>query len=166
MLFISHRGNLISPHPKKENHPDYIEEALNSGLVDGVEIDVWYDGVSFYLGHDKPLYDISESFLEDERLWCHAKNFDALGIMMHNDNIRCFYHNNDMYTFTNKGDLWIHPMCTKHNLYGIKVYYDEYKNFSSEIIDITKWDIQSEFSGLKGICTDYIIQYKDLLKDV
>ena len=41
MILISHRGNLTGPNPKKENHPDYILNALREGYE--VEIDVWFE---------------------------------------------------------------------------------------------------------------------------
>lgn len=158
MLLISHRGNLSGPNPERENNPDYIQEALDSGLVDGVEIDVWYCiGEGFYLGHDKPQYEIEETFLENDKFWCHAKNTPALEAMIENDKIRCFWNNLDVYALTNKGELWLN--YASWNLCGIKMM-DDY------LLEFEKRDIESETTGLKGICTDYIVQYRELLKDV
>ena len=61
MKFISHRGNLNGPIKKYENHPDYINEALERGL--DVEIDVRVKNENFYLGHDFPEHKINEKFL-------------------------------------------------------------------------------------------------------
>jgi hypothetical protein len=55
MILISHRGNLNGPNPERENHPDYIWEALRAGYE--VEIDVWWVEGKFKLGHDEPQYD-------------------------------------------------------------------------------------------------------------
>jgi hypothetical protein len=52
MILISHRGNLNGPNPERENHPDYIWEALRAGFE--VEIDVWWVEGKFKLGHDEP----------------------------------------------------------------------------------------------------------------
>ena len=70
--FISHRGNLQGPDKNQENSPDYVQTALEKGY--DVEIDVWFVNDVFYLGHDKPQYQIDESFLKNDKLWCHAKN--------------------------------------------------------------------------------------------
>ena len=32
MILISHRGNLTGKNPERENHPDYIKEALDLGF--------------------------------------------------------------------------------------------------------------------------------------
>jgi len=51
MILISHRGN-INGVEGKENHPDYIDRAIEKGY--DVEIDVRQDNrPGFYLGHDK-----------------------------------------------------------------------------------------------------------------
>jgi hypothetical protein len=55
MILISHRGNISGPNPERENHPDYILEALQAGYE--VEIDVWFVDGKFKLGHDGPQYD-------------------------------------------------------------------------------------------------------------
>ena len=46
MKLISHRGNLNGRIPERENHPDYIDEAIEAGY--DVEIDIWLnDGVLY-----------------------------------------------------------------------------------------------------------------------
>ena len=49
---ISHRGNMKGKNPDRENHPDYIMEALNKGYH--VEVDVHYKDGDLYLGHNEP----------------------------------------------------------------------------------------------------------------
>ena len=71
MILISHRGNINGPRKELENKPQYIENALKLGY--DVEIDVWSIDRVFYLGHDKPQYEVSRWFLHNEKLWCHAK---------------------------------------------------------------------------------------------
>jgi hypothetical protein len=39
MILIAHRGNLDGPNPSMENHPDYIDAAINAGFH--VEVDLW-----------------------------------------------------------------------------------------------------------------------------
>ena len=72
MKLIAHRGNVDGPNPDKENHPDYINEAIILGY--NVEIDVWFINNKYYLGHNNPIYEIKYNFLFDSRFWLHAKN--------------------------------------------------------------------------------------------
>jgi len=106
MKYISHRGNLKGPDPDLENEPGYIQDALDAGF--DVEIDVWYINGKFFLGHDEPVYDIGENFLKDKRVWCHAKNPEALEAMLKAD-IHCFWHENDERTLTSRGFVWTYP---------------------------------------------------------
>ena len=71
MIIISHRGNLFGPDRKNENRPEQIKKALKEKF--DVEIDVWLMKKKWFLGHDKPEYRVSKKFLENPRLWCHAK---------------------------------------------------------------------------------------------
>ena len=76
MILISHRGNINGKNSDRENSIEYIEEALDMGY--NVEIDVWVIDNKFYLGHDNPLYEVDFLFLINNKLWCHAKNLEAL----------------------------------------------------------------------------------------
>jgi len=105
--FISHRGNLQGPNPERENEPAYIEEAIKAGF--DVEIDVWMVGEELFLGHDEPTYKISPDFLlnNQEKLWCHAKNADALFYLIKNrDYFHSFSHDQDPYILTSRGIIW------------------------------------------------------------
>ena len=107
MMVISHRGNVNGANKNLENHPTRIESVLKSGH--DCEIDVWHiDGV-FMLGHDSPCYEVPESFLENPKLWCHAKNLPALEKMLSNTKIHCFWHEDDKFTITSKGFIWTFP---------------------------------------------------------
>ena len=79
VILIAHRGNTNGPSPH-ENHPDYIEQAMAAGF--DVETDVWYVEGGWFLGHDSAEYEIEENFLENPKLWCHAKNLSALERML------------------------------------------------------------------------------------
>jgi hypothetical protein len=76
MLFISHRGNLTGANTLLENHPTYIQHALEEGV--DVEVDIWFIDGQFHLGHDNPQTRLPEHFLADERIWFHCKNVEAL----------------------------------------------------------------------------------------
>jgi hypothetical protein len=144
MILISHRGNLDGRLEEKENDPDYINEALKLGF--NVEIDVWVESDKFYLGHDRPTYIIDESFLENEKLWCHAKNIESLEHMLKNKKIHCFWHQNDDFTITSNGFIWTYPN----------------KKLTSKSICVLP-EIQKEFivntKKFYGICSDYILKY-------
>lgn len=107
MKLISHRGNLNGPIPANENSPEYILKAITLGY--DVEIDVWYHNSKIYLGHDYGKYEADIHFLLNKKLWCHAKNIDALSLMLEYNEINCFWHQTDDYTVTSKGFIWTYP---------------------------------------------------------
>lgn len=107
MKIISHRGNLNGKNLSTENSIPAINAALYHGF--DVEIDVWYKNNNWFLGHDKPQYPVKESFLQNNKLWCHAKNLCALNLMLKNKKIHCFWHQSDDFTLTSKGFIWTYP---------------------------------------------------------
>ena len=107
LRFISHRGNINGKNTEKENHPIYIVEALSQGYE--VEIDVWHKNGKFFLGHDTPQYEIDAKFLQNCNLWCHAKNDSALVEMSKLQNVHFFWHQEDHYTLTSQGIIWVYP---------------------------------------------------------
>ena len=106
MKLISHRGNVFGAILSKENTPQYISTAIESGY--DVEIDVWVIDEKIYLGHDNPELEIDPKFLENDKFWCHAKNIEALTYMSHR-NIHHFWHEEDQYTLTSKNFIWTYP---------------------------------------------------------
>lgn len=145
MILIAHRGNIHGPDSKLQNKPLQIQKALDLGY--NCEIDVWYINGEFLLGHDEPKYKIYERSLENSKLWCHAKNLDALVQMLNNKKINCFWHEEDKYTITSSGYIWCFPDVYVQNKCiqvhkGKKVDHHNYK--------------------CDGICSDYIETYKDV----
>lgn len=106
MKWIAHRGNLTGPDPQRENHPAYINIAIDKGF--DVEIDVWLVYNEIYLGHDDPVDIIDIDFLKRDQIWCHAKNLEAFEFLLNNE-IHCFYHESDRFTLTSKGYIWTYP---------------------------------------------------------
>jgi len=41
-------------------------------------------------------------------LWCHAKNKEAFSKLLEN-NLTTFWHQNDDYTLTSNGWIWVYP---------------------------------------------------------
>jgi hypothetical protein len=143
VILISHRGNINGKDEDRENHPDYIDEAIAEGY--DVEVDVWYKDEEWYLGHNEPKYRINLKYLKNDKFWCHAKNIEALNKMLKQD-IHCFWHQKDDVTLTSKGYMWTYPgkLLTDNSI----TVLPEINN------DIPKKCL--------GICSDYIVNYKDL----
>jgi hypothetical protein len=140
MFFISHRGNLNGINQYEENKPSYIFSALEKNF--DVEVDIWFVNSSFFLGHDKPQFSINEDFLNNKRIWFHAKNIEALNQL----NIRgahCFWHQNDDVVLTSKGLLWTYPgkQLTKNSICVLP-----------EISNTLTRDCA-------GLCSDFILKY-------
>jgi hypothetical protein len=146
MILISHRGNLNGPNPERENHPDYIWEALRAGFE--VEIDVWWVEGKFKLGHDEPQYDFPFSLIENHynKLWIHCKNMEALSQLNEVDSsglkLNYFSHESDLGVLTSRGYIW------STNVYkrGILVLPEFFATDPTE--------------DTFGVCSDYIQNYK------
>jgi hypothetical protein len=106
MILIAHRANLTGPDYSTANTPHQINKVMELGL--NCEADVWKVNDDFFLGHDEPKYKTELEFLKNEKLWCHAKNLEALESMLDND-IHCFWHESDRFTLTSKGYVWTFP---------------------------------------------------------
>lgn len=102
---IAHRGNTRGRNLDLENKPSEIEKVSKDFYV---EVDVWYKENSYWLGHDTPDYQVSLSFLKNAKLFCHAKNIEALHQML-KDEVHCFWHEGDEVTLTSKGYVWKYP---------------------------------------------------------
>ena len=142
MILISHRGNLEGKQPEQENNPLYIYNALNKGYE--VEIDVWYKDNEFYLGHDEPKYPINLEYLKNNKFWCHAKNIDALNLMLEND-IHCFWHQDDDVTITSYGFIWTSPD----------------KKLTEKSICVLPEINNQSITKCAGICSDYITNWRN-----
>jgi len=139
-ILISHRGNLNGKVEEAENKPDYIQNAIELGY--DVEVDVWFLDGKFWLGHDKPQYQTDYTFLMNEKLWCHAKNLDAL-FEMKKYAIHYFWHETDTVTLTSKNYVWAFP--GKQPINGSIAVMPELYN--------------DDVSKCVGICSDFIKQY-------
>lgn len=67
-----------------------------------------YDGLPTLLAKD-PINKVSLEYLKHPCFWCHAKNLDALAIMLQHPDIHCFSHQNDDFTLTSRGFIWTYP---------------------------------------------------------
>ena len=146
MFFISHRGNLTGATPSLENNPNYIKAALNNGY--DVEIDVRYDCKTdtWWLGHDKPQYRIHPWFLQNRRLWCHAKTLDTLIKIQELPGVHYFFHDKDTATLTSNCLVWSH-------------FVGNYR--SNAVYVMPEWHVEFDITrGCLGICSDKVATYK------
>lgn len=145
MKIISHRGNLHGRIPEQENHPSYIQAAIDAGHE--VEVDVWYTNGEYHLGHDLPQYKVYRTWLYEMKnvLWCHAKNADAFHRMLA-EGLHCFWHETDRYTLTSRGVPWCYP--DNYIPWGITVIKDRPSNLSL-------------LKNSLGVCTDYPIEWSN-----
>jgi hypothetical protein len=148
MKLIAHRGNISGPNPERENHPDYIWEAILAGY--DVEIDVWFADGKFMLGHDEPQYDFPFDLIQNhsKSLWIHCKNTEALEIFTELDargtQINYFWHESDTVTLTSKNYIWVYP--GKQPI----------KNSIAVMPELHNDNVES----CLGVCSDYIEKYK------
>lgn len=144
MKLISHRGNLDGQDKQRENKLWAIEDCINKGY--DVEIDLWVDNNTLYLGHDTPETKITENILKKYKrnLWIHAKNFNSMNYLLSTD-LNWFWHETDKMTLTSKGIPWCYP-----------------NNWIEKGITVVLNKIQIP-DYIFGICTDHIIYYRGIL---
>jgi len=140
-IIISHRGYENGEDNLLENNPMQIQKMLYNNIQ--VEIDVFYRENNFFLGHDEPKYQIDINFLKQKGLWCHAKNLESFEKMLEN-NIHCFWHQQDDFALTSKGFIWTYPN----------------KGLTNISICVLNDQILKEIPKCFGICTDYPFLYK------
>ena len=145
MIFINHRGRKNNSEP--ENNKKNI--IINLELGYDCEIDVWKIEDSFFIGHNKPEEEIEEKFIRNEHLWCHAKNTEALEYMISN-NINAFWHQEDAYTITSKGFIWVYP--------GKKLI----KNCIAVKPELANYSLK-DLKMCYAICTTEVEKYKKLI---
>jgi hypothetical protein len=143
MILISHRGNIDGKLVERENHPDYIDEAIALGY--DVEIDLWFIDGRVYLGHDEPQYEVDDSWLGErtDKRWVHCKNVESLN-WIRSTILHYFWHETDTVTLTSKNYIWAYP--GKQPIVGSIAVMPELEN--DNVLLCT------------GICSDYIKRYK------
>jgi len=141
LIVISHRGNLDGRVIEKENEPNYLLQAIDHGF--DIELDIHWWKEAFWLGHDKPEYEVNTSFLESikERAWFHCKNLEVVE-KFYNTKYNWFWHEEDKVTLTSNGNIWCYPGYEIQN--GIAVEKDKKVNCDINIL---------------GVCTDYPLRY-------
>jgi hypothetical protein len=148
MILIAHRGNINGIVKEKENRPDYLKTALALGY--GVEVDVWRIDGKFFLGHDGPQYEIMDGFFDEidpSKAWYHAKNAAALEYLTQRKDLTCFWHQDDEFTLTSDGHIWVHADTKELPKNSICVLPEIRKN-------------NEGIGDCYAICSDFIERYK------
>jgi len=152
MKFISHRGNLTGPS-LLENSPAQIEKCIKLGF--DVEVDLRCKHGKLFLGHDYEQYEINEQWLYDNSsyLWIHCKNLMALDFCIYDNLFNFFFHDKDEYTLTSGGFIWANIGKLPTTNHTVIVMPEKVNWYKSAI----------ECMNPYGICSDYIIKYKEEL---
>ena len=157
MKYIAHRGLFDGPNAKNENNPIQIGTAWFQGY--DCEIDVWYDGSRWFLGHDRPNYEINNlDWINRKSAWLHCKNLPAFHKLMelHKQQqvqAHFFWHESDLVTWTNTGYVWTYfGKPETLSPYSICVMPEMTRSFY-EIAAMT---------NCAGFCSDYVSEIKTL----
>ena len=89
------------------------------------------------------------NYLKNDKLWCHAKNIEALNKMSSHSDIHCFWHQEDDVTLTSRNFLWT---------------YSGKKLTENSVAVLPELNNDNALTMLPkkliGICSDYIVNYK------
>ena len=148
MIIIAHRGNTDGPNRDRENTSGYILSAIRRGF--DVEVDIWFEGSEFFLGHDKPITVVKIGWLESlsDKLWIHCKNVDAaVELSKSRSSLNFFIHDQDSATLTSRGIIWTKP--------GSELLYK-----CIDVMPETQILSLEEYGDIRGtahygVCTDY-----------
>ena len=154
MIYIAHRANINGPNPDLENSPKYIKKALDKGFH--VEIDVWYENGELFLGHDFPEYSTTLDFINNPKIFCHAKTSQTLEYLIQN-NAHCFSHDQDDCVLTSERYIWTFP-GKKLTPRSICVMPERYIDLDTELIH------NDDIKNCSGICSDFVYKIKNYLE--
>lgn len=148
MKIIAHRGLIDGPNKDLENRPEQIHKVLDMGF--DCEIDLWRIGQKWFLGHDKPDYEVSEGFVKMDGLWIHCKNLQALYMLSTSTDFlyTYFWHQTDDFTLTSDGYIWTYPNKDLTNI-SIAVLPELHPDY---------WEYIKQVD-IAGVCTDYVNKF-------
>jgi len=144
MKYIAHRGLTEGPSKELENNPSQLIKTISQGYY--VEVDAWFVDGEWMLGHDEPTYGVNQSFLDNEYMYVHAKNIDALHLLVqHRMSSKYFWHQDDDCVLTSNGYIWTYPgkQLTPSSIMVMPEYVDS-TLANTEGVDCY------------GICSDYV----------
>jgi hypothetical protein len=146
MKLIAHRGNVNGINAKMENHPDYIDTAIDLGY--DVEVDMWSISDKLYFGHDEPTYKIPIDCLMNRasKLWVHCKNHEAFEILSRYQSLNVFWHQTDDFALTTKGYTWCYP--------GVRPV-------GRSVAVLPEYDAKN-LNAYYAICSDHVAYFKEV----
>jgi hypothetical protein len=152
MKIISHRGNIVGPNPSRENTPSYIDTAISAGYE--VEVDIRFINEKYYLGHDTPDYEVTQTWLvkRKDKLWIHCKNVEAANELSQIGSVQFFCHTSDPFVLTSNGFVWAHDLSIETTNRIIIPLLGEQ--------DLIEYQGKSAYAA----CTDYVSFAKFILK--
>lgn len=141
--YISNRGNLTGMNSYKENSPDYIQIAIDSGF--DCVVDVSYMEGVVYFGTANHLYIVDLEFIakNNEKLWLRCANPQTLQYFFSlNNQIKCimFLLNEQL---TSNQTLWLSS-------------YNDIQSYNQIIIVMPEWSNWKTYSNALGVCSNYI----------
>lgn len=110
MVYIAYRGLFHGEDPQSENTPNQVSTALRYGF--NASVDAWRVDNKIYLGSNQPLYEVSEKYLQNNRLWINCCNTDMYTwIQSQKPKLYPHYFNipygpTPDYAVTNQGYYW------------------------------------------------------------
>lgn len=135
----------------------YFMDDYSRHGVDMIEIDVWERDGKLWVGHDEATANWQFKYSEwydSSSLIVHCKNLRAaiwLRSRTTGFKFEYFIHDNDEATFTNKGNLWVHPRMINEGPIPTGSYLvmppAHPTELSEKIIDMAR--------TMAAICTDY-----------
>lgn len=142
MIKIAHRGNYAGRVIKRENTPDYVQEAIDAGY--NVMVDAWLLDREWYLGYMFPITVVDKEFFERPEIWVHAMNLVGYVSLYNNPKVHVFWHNKDDFAITSKGIKWANTGIITHD--GVM--------FKPECSHISTTALQEHTVSPLGICSD------------
>lgn len=169
-LIIAHRANLSGPDDTRENSLQAIRACLDLGL--DVEIDVQaIHAEALVLGHSplrpQDVHRVPLRLVRNQRVWCHAKNLQAMHGLLAIKAKHCFLHDSDDAALASSGQLWTarYPqVLLEDGLLGGPVADSLLGRLVS--VELGRPNPAFDYSKLHGICTDYPLEWQRTLSKV
>ena len=144
-LWILHRGLMAGPDRLLENKEALLKLRLQEGW--DVEMDLWLQEGTFWLGHDTPESRLEDRcLLENPKAWIHCKNLEMLAYMSEKKPGAPFFsHDADPATLTSNGYIWCYPGFQA----GAK---------SILVMPERVPALSVDYTTVAGICSDYVFR--------
>ncbi len=157
MLIISHRGNLNGPEGSGDCDRDRVLLALRLGF--DVEIDVRCHQRECWVGHDEPLYRLSELVVPiSARIWFHAKDLESFRQVVSHGRM-AFAHAVDAFVpVVNTDAIWVHPNQNEN------VLFQETKVDDLVLLDVAGYPRLDQGKLQRfpfAVCTDWPLEWAE-----